>query len=233
MAMQPTDIPTGGNGGHPYTQIAGGLLAVGLGWLLAHFRSARLWVRSAWDLCTAILTGASALKKRQDEHAAQLQELREAIRAIRDVVAPEGGVTTREMLINAQADVATTRSAMARLAAQITVLMDDLVEPRFHCGPDGACIMANHALCELYGRAPGEMHGNSWLEAVHHDDREAVFARWRAAVKNDIPWEDEYRVVARGAVVTVNARVRAIRDATGAIIMYAGSVRLVAKAKSA
>lgn len=217
------------HGGLSYVMEYGAyVLLVVIGGLIARGRAVFGLLRNLWDWGYAVFTGASALKRTQAEYATRLQELTEALTAIRNVVAPAGEPTTRDMLIRTQADVAGALAGMVQLSAQVTLLMDEMDEPRFHCSPDGGCIMANHALCELFGRAPSEMHGNNWLEAVHHEDRARVYSGWRNAVTEDLPWEAVYRVVSETRETYVRAKGRAIRDRDGAIVMYAGSVQPLA-----
>lgn len=215
-------LPTEISGSVTQLVIGGALFALGLA--LSNARRLVALARSGWEWGYAIFTGASKFKTAQDEHERRISELEAVVSRVYEEIAPKSGQSTRALLKQACESMEGTRAALDQLNAQVTIIVDEMDGARFHCGVDGACIMANHELCSLFGRSVQDMMGNSWLEAVHHGDRERVYMKWHASVTRDIPWEDVYRIVVAGVERTVHAKAKAVRAVDGRIVMYAGTI---------
>jgi PAS domain S-box-containing protein len=87
--------------------------------------------------------------------------------------------------------------------------------------PEGETEFVSARWTELTGAPLYE----GWADAIHPDDVEELLARWRAAVAAAEPYENEHRIRMRdGAWRRFLCRARPVRDATGAIIRWAGSM---------
>jgi PAS domain S-box-containing protein len=97
-------------------------------------------------------------------------------------------------------------------------LVDNLRAVFWAVPPDGSSILyCSPAYEGMWGRGLAELYAapESWLEAVHPDDRARVAAAWRRAPAG---YEAEYRVVRPdGAVTHVHDRAHAVLDAAGAL----------------
>jgi PAS domain S-box-containing protein len=60
--------------------------------------------------------------------------------------------------------------------------------------PDGALISDMPRWREITGQSVDELLGSGWMEVIHPDDRPAVAAAWRQAVRHAGPYAVEYRI---------------------------------------
>ncbi|WP_437592841.1 hybrid sensor histidine kinase/response regulator [Sorangium sp. So ce1000] len=89
--------------------------------------------------------------------------------------------------------------------------------------PDGYCEFFSEQWVEFTGVPAERQFGDRWLEVLHPDDRERVFAAWRAAVGGLAPYDLEYRIRWRdGGYQWFKVRGRPIRDASGRIVRWFG-----------
>ncbi len=89
--------------------------------------------------------------------------------------------------------------------------------------PDGYCEFFSEQWVEFTGVPAERQFGDRWLEVLHPDDRERVFASWRAAVGGLAPYDLEYRIRWRdGGYQWFKVRGRPIRDASGRIVRWFG-----------
>ncbi|WP_437909054.1 PAS domain-containing protein [Sorangium sp. So ce327] len=89
--------------------------------------------------------------------------------------------------------------------------------------PDGYCEFLSEQWVEFTGVPAERQFGDRWLEVLHPDDRERVFAAWRAAVGGLAPYDLEYRIRWRdGGYQWFKVRGRPIRDASGRIVRWFG-----------
>jgi len=66
--------------------------------------------------------------------------------------------------------------------------------------------------------------GQGWIESLHPDDRERIFAEWDKATKNKIPFKLEYRFQQGDEVRKVLGQAVAEKDDAGEIIGYVGTI---------
>lgn len=59
---------------------------------------------------------------------------------------------------------------------------------------DGYCTEVNARWYEYTGRTAAASLGWKWAEAIHPDDADPVVASWLESVRNETPWESEYRL---------------------------------------
>lgn len=112
--------------------------------------------------------------------------------------------------------------------ARLASVLDLIAVPVFECAPDGRCIHANRALCELFEMSPEAMIGQGWLEGVLPADRMPTHSAWNAAIVAGIPYEANYRVrgVESHKVTPCNAVASPLKATDGTIISYLGTVRI-------
>ena len=63
----------------------------------------------------------------------------------------------------------------------------------FHTDPEGNCLYVNRRWCEIAGIDAQTAAGPGWAQALHPEDRDRVFAEWRAAAESSQPFQGEYR----------------------------------------
>jgi len=96
------------------------------------------------------------------------------------------------------------------------------------CSADGRCSYTNDVTCEIFERDSHSLIGYGWLDAIEGDERIRVFERWDAAVKNQLPYSEEYWI--RGARSGNRVRIRTKAYAgkvDGQVICFIGYVERV------
>ena len=94
----------------------------------------------------------------------------------------------------------------------------------FETDADGACAFVNHHLATMCDRGLDEMLGNAWVEAVHPEDRQRVFAEWMSTVASGEHFSSEYRLSQPdGTVVWVHGSAVPIRDGYEEIAGFIGT----------
>jgi PAS domain S-box-containing protein len=90
--------------------------------------------------------------------------------------------------------------------------------------PDGSGAFVNRRWTEYTGLSAEETAGTGWRAAVHPDDREQYWGRWRAALSGGEPFEDEARFccAADGGYRWFLARGVPLRDKNGKIVRWYG-----------
>jgi PAS domain S-box-containing protein len=79
-----------------------------------------------------------------------------------------------------------------------------------------------------------KQHGDGWTEAVHPEDRERIFERWRASLEGRAQYDVEYRLRRHdGAYRWFGTRAQAIRDDRGVIIRWFGTSTDIEEQKQA
>ena len=97
---------------------------------------------------------------------------------------------------------------------------------------DGNCVYVNKKWRDLTGLTESQSMGTGWVDAIHPEDREDVFAEWNVAVSGHRPFELEYRFKTHeGSVRWVTGLAAAIEDEPGVISDYIGSVTDITERK--
>jgi two-component system, chemotaxis family, CheB/CheR fusion protein len=104
---------------------------------------------------------------------------------------------------------------------QITESVPDLV---WNCPPNGLCDYVSPQWVKYTGIPASELHGYSWLDAVHGDDREMVRQHWLAAVKSSKSLDLELRLRdQKGSFRWFRLLALPIRDAQGNVVKWYGT----------
>ncbi len=104
----------------------------------------------------------------------------------------------------------------------------------FHTDARGACLWVNHAWTGITGLSHEDSLGEAWADGLHPEDRDRVFAAWKAANAASEPYRCEHRYLhADGTVKWVICRAVPQLDPQGRTVGWVGSVTDVTEAKSA
>jgi PAS domain S-box-containing protein len=101
--------------------------------------------------------------------------------------------------------------------------------PTYSCDENGEWIMANRALCELFGLPEEKMLGRGWTGAVHETDRRRVWEEWLSMRTALLPYSQTFRIVNQRTLAETVVRSMAVThlDAMGAPVSYDGTVKPV------
>ncbi|MBD3559820.1 PAS domain S-box protein, partial [Planktothrix sp. FACHB-1355] len=104
----------------------------------------------------------------------------------------------------------------------------------FQTDGEGKCVYVNPRWTEMTGLSLSEALGEGWVQALHPDDREQIFAEWVQATEEKRLFNLEYRFrKPEGVEVWVSGQAIAVRDETGAIKGYFGTVMDITARKQA
>ncbi len=104
----------------------------------------------------------------------------------------------------------------------------------FQTDNKGECIFVNPRWSEIAGISPDESMGKGWKSAIHPEDREQVVTSWYEAATAGREFAMEYRFrTPEGKVSWVVANATAIRNQTGEITGYLGTVTDITERKQA
>jgi diguanylate cyclase (GGDEF)-like protein/PAS domain S-box-containing protein/putative nucleotidyltransferase with HDIG domain len=134
------------------------------------------------------------------------------------------GVAVAEGVIS---DVTTMRAAEAAGRAseeRLRVLAAAAPVGIYYTDTDGSLTYANDRWQQIYGLKDGEVLGDHWVESIHPDDREEVFAVWNKAIETG----GEYVATLRlrkpdGTEAWVMSRGKPMHDEHGAVMGYVGT----------
>ncbi len=89
----------------------------------------------------------------------------------------------------------------------------------------GACTYTNARWQDIFGLNEAEAQGEGWSQALHPDDKAAVFAEWQHSAALKQAFDMEFRVSRHdGTVRDVRSVARALLDGDGQVTGYVGSV---------
>ena len=90
--------------------------------------------------------------------------------------------------------------------------------------PDGSNAFVNRRWAEYTGLSAEDTTGSGWTAAVHPEDRQPYWEKWRASVSTGEPFEDEvrFRCAANGEYRWFHARGVPLRDKHGKILRWYG-----------
>ncbi|MEZ2232889.1 PAS domain S-box protein [Microcoleus sp.] len=63
----------------------------------------------------------------------------------------------------------------------------------FYTDTLGNCLYVNERWCQIAGITCEEAFGTGWVQSIHPDDRQRVFAEWYRAAQEKLPFKFEYR----------------------------------------
>lgn len=154
----------------------------------------------------------------------RLDKQDDKLEKIEGELSPNGGGSLRDL-------VADTNKLAVVAALQTRQLIVDNPVATFQCEPvRGDCVLANPALCELFGLDSAQMMGSGWLAALDFDEREECWREYQAAIASDIPYSWEYHVNNRRTRERYLCRVEmtVLKCHEKKAVLYQGTVRKVA-----
>lgn len=170
-------------------------------------------LRKIYNGIALLLSFPAIMQKRMDDQDAKLKEITEEL-------TPNGGGSIKDVVgkINELVLLNALRTRQMIMTHSVAI---------YECEPKhGLCIMANKALCELFGLSEEEMLGNGWIKAIVPRDRQACWDGYQKAIASDIPYDWSY--------VVQNQRTRecykcstemvVLRDGCSKAIVYQGIV---------
>lgn len=103
----------------------------------------------------------------------------------------------------------------------------------FKTDPEGQCIYTNETWQEIAGMDAKQSLGGNWVKAIHPEDNEMVFTAWDKAVKENRPFELEYRFKNQktGVDSIVFGQAKAIFNEKNEIKSYLGVISNISKRK--
>ncbi len=77
-------------------------------------------------------------------------------------------------------------------------LSDSVPVGIFQANAEGISTYSNQKMLEIYGISQEELAKGAWVNFIHPDDRDAMVASWFESVKNQAPWQYQFRLVRDG-----------------------------------
>ncbi|MDY7022236.1 MAG: PAS domain S-box protein, partial [Cyanobacteriota bacterium] len=98
----------------------------------------------------------------------------------------------------------------------------------------GNCVYINDRCCQMTGLTQEEAFGDQWQNRIHPQDRQRVITAWEQSVKENRPFQLEYRFQhSDNTVRWVYTQAAAERDAKGEVIGYVGTMTDISDRKLA
>jgi PAS domain S-box-containing protein len=118
-----------------------------------------------------------------------------------------------------------SEASLRESEARLRVLADAMPQVVFTAKPDGTIDYFNRKWYELTGTPNGEVHADTWLDAIHPSDRVGCYETWLWNVRAGRPHEYEGRVwsAKAGTYRWHLARALPVREESGAIVRWYGT----------
>lgn len=184
----------------------------------------------------AIIKLYSILKKWHNEAKEKRGNLQKAIAHI-DTIAlnlqevnkelkPNGGGSIKDQIKQIAIDVKTLC-----VERDATFLLSK--EPMFKNDEHGYCILANNALCQLYGVSQEQLLGLGWLNYIIEEDKERIKEEWFNVIETGTEIASYYTIINQVTDEEVPIKYRAIINKhNGRIISAIGNVEKIATKKT-
>lgn len=184
----------------------------------------------------AIIKLYSILKKWYNEAKEKRENLQKAIAHI-DTIAlnlqevskelkPNGGSSIKDQIKQIATDVKTIC-----VERDATFLLSK--EPMFKNDEHGYCILANNALCQLYGVFQEQLLGLGWLNYIIEEDKERIKEEWFNVIETGTEISSYYTIINQVTDEEVPVKYRAIINKhNGKIISAIGNVEKIATKKN-
>lgn len=131
---------------------------------------------------------SQAPRQWQPEEVSLLQQISTHVAiAIQQASAYEQLQTELAQRQHAEADLRQSERRYASLAAAAPVGI-------FHTDAQGKCLYVNERWCQITGITPEVAATKGWVDGIHPDDQRTVAQEWCAAVRENRPFQLEYRI---------------------------------------
>jgi PAS domain S-box-containing protein len=103
----------------------------------------------------------------------------------------------------------------------------------FYTDASGNCLYVNERWCQIAGITCEEALGTGWVQGIHPDDSQRVFAEWYRATQEKLPFQSEYRFLGfdNNRVRWVFGQAVAQIDENGEIKGYVGTITDITERK--
>lgn len=184
----------------------------------------------------AIIKLYSILKRQYDKAKERSENLSKAIAHI-DIIAlnlqevskelkPNGGGSIKDQVKQIATDVKTIC-----VERDATFLLSK--EPMFKNDEHGYCILANNALCQLYGVSQEQLLGLGWLNYISEEDKERIKEEWLNVIETGTEIASYYTIINQVTDEEVPVKYRTIINKhNGRIISAIGNVEKIATKKT-
>lgn len=153
----------------------------------------------AWQVVLAALTAGGGVLffafrwawQKARPVLASLDDLPGLIAQVADVAAEvkmNSGASLKDAVIRVE-------RRLAHLDSRQWALLQDVEHAILESDVDGALVKMNRTYLRWTGRAPSELLGSGWRNAVHPNDVDAVVTAWTAAVKGVRDVELSFRLI--------------------------------------
>ncbi len=123
-----------------------------------------------------------------------------------------------------QSAAAAQASGASILDADLRAFLETLPQIVWRTTADGLHDYFNGFWHDYSGLTPEASLGDRWTGAIHADDAVAATAAWRATVREEAPYDIEFRLRGRGGAYRwFLARATPLRDASGRIVHWYGT----------
>lgn len=184
----------------------------------------------------AIIKLYSILKKWHNEAKEKRENLNKAISHIEVIsfqlqevskeLKPNGGGSIKDQVKQIATDVKTIC-----VERDATFLLSK--EPMFKNDEHGYCILANNALCQLYGVSQEQLLGLGWLNYIIEEDKERIKEEWVNVIETGTEIASYYTIINQITNEEVPVKYRAIINKhNGKIISAIGNVEKTAMKKT-
>jgi len=131
-----------------------------------------------------------------------------------------------------QATLKTTEGALVTSQVRFAALTQASPTGVFQTDAAGACVFVNERWCVMAGITPDQALGDGWTTVLHPDDRDSVFTEWQQSVQEQRPFSLEYRFLRPdGKITWLFGQSSVMRDATGTLIGYVGTITDISEHK--
>jgi PAS domain S-box-containing protein len=103
----------------------------------------------------------------------------------------------------------------------------------YYTDAQGQVLYVNERWCEIAGLTPNQAAAEGWLQTIHPDDREQVFAQWDEAVQANLSFQSEHRFQRPdGKVTWVLAQAITELNEAGVVKGYVGTITDISDRKA-
>lgn len=127
-----------------------------------------------------------------------------------------------------------TEAILKQSEARFRALVNSAPVGIFQTGPQGKWLFVNSRWQSMTGLTADDAMGTGWFQALHHDDRERVWAEWSQATQSHQEFSSEYRFqTPDGQVVWASGKAISLHDEMSEITGYLGTVTDISDLKQA
>lgn len=187
-------------------------------------------VLAMWGLWTKILKPwfKKSREKRENlsKAIAHIDTIALNLQEVSKELKPNGGGSIKDQIKQIAIDVKTLC-----VERDATFLLSK--EPMFKNDEHGYCILANNALCQLYGVSQEQLLGLGWLNYIIEEDKERIKEEWFNVIETGTEIASYYTIINQVTDEEVPVKYRAIINKhNGKIISAIGNVEKIATKKN-